>query len=95
MPKGYVIARATVTDPEAWAKYAAASGEVMKKFGGVVLARGGKSEVAEGDGRARNVLVEFPSYEQAHAYAFGPEYAEAKKLRRGAGDIDIVVVEGA
>ncbi|MFM1814040.1 MAG: hypothetical protein RLZ98_735 [Pseudomonadota bacterium] len=95
MPKAYLIARATVTDPEAWSKYAAAGGEVMKKFGGVPIARGGKSEVAEGNGRPRNVIIEFPSYEQAHAYAFGPEYAEVKKLRAGAGEIDIVIVEGA
>ena len=95
MPKAYLIARATVTNPEAWSRYAAAGTDVLKKFGGVPLARGGKSEVAEGEGRARNVIIEFPSYEQAHAYAFGPEYAEVKKLREGAGEMDIVIVEGA
>ncbi len=40
------------------------------------------------------MVLEFPSYEAAHGYAFSPEYAEAKKARQGAGTIDIVVVEG-
>jgi uncharacterized protein (DUF1330 family) len=48
----------------------------------------------EGTGVQRNVVLEFPSYEAALGYARSPEYAEAKKLRQGAGTIDIVVVEG-
>ena len=48
----------------------------------------------EGNGTARNVVLEFPSYEHAHGYATSPEYAEAKALRQGAGTLDITVVEG-
>jgi uncharacterized protein (DUF1330 family) len=95
MPKGYVIARAAVTNATQWAVYAAAAGEAIKKYGGKPLARGGRIEVAEGEGRARNVVLEFESYEAARTYAFSPEYAAARKLREGAGTIDIVVVEGA
>lgn len=95
MPKGYVIARAVVTNASQWAVYAAAAGEAIKKYGGKPLARGGRMEVAEGEGRARNVVLEFDSYEAARTYAFSPEYAAARKLREGAGYIDIVVVEGA
>lgn len=94
MPKGYVIAHAEVTNPEKWGQYAAKASEAIKKYGGRALARGGKCEIAEGKGVARNVVIEFDSYEAAHAYAFSPEYAEARKLREGAGTIDIVVVEG-
>ncbi len=63
-------------------------------YGGKPLVRGGPSTVAEGEGRARNVVLEFPSYEDAKAYAFSQEYAAARKLREGAGYIDIVAVEG-
>lgn len=94
MPKGYVIARAIVTNPTQWAVYAAAAGEAIAKYGGKPLARGGRIEIAEGEGRARNVVIEFESYEAARTYAFSPEYAAARKLREGAGKIDIVVVEG-
>lgn len=94
MPKGYVIARATVTDPAKWAEYVAKSKIAIDKFEGKPVVRGGKCEVIEGHGLARNVVLEFPSYEAALSYAKSPEYAAAKALRQGAGSIDIVVVEG-
>jgi uncharacterized protein (DUF1330 family) len=95
MPKGYVIARAVVTNATQWAVYAAAAGEAIKKYGGKPLVRGGQMSVAEGEGRARNVVLEFDSLEHAKAYAYSTEYAAARKLREGAGYIDLVVVEGA
>lgn len=95
MPKGYVIARAAVTHASKWAEYAALATEAIKKYGGKPLARGGQMTVAEGEGRARNVIIEFESFEAAKAYAFSQEYAAARKLREGAGVIDIVCVEGA
>jgi uncharacterized protein (DUF1330 family) len=94
MPKGYVIARAVVTNATQWAVYAAKAGEAIKQYGGKPLARGGRMETAEGEGRSRNVVIEFESFEQARAYAFSPEYAAARKLREGAGHMDLVVVEG-
>ena len=94
MPKGYVIARASVTNPEQWAKYAALAGEAIKKYHGTPLARGGRHEIVEGEGRPRNVVLEFASYDQALAYARSPEYAAARTLRAGAGTLEMVVVEG-
>lgn len=95
MAKGYVIARAIVTNPTAWAEYAAAAGAAMKIYGGTPIVRGGKVEIAEGEGRARNVVIQFDSFEAARTYANSPEYAAARKLREGAGVIDIVIVEGS
>jgi uncharacterized protein (DUF1330 family) len=94
MPKGYVIARAKVTNVTQWAVYAAAAGEAMKVYGGKPLARGGQMTVAEGEGRSRNVVIEFDSFAQAKLYAFSTEYAAARKLREGAGEMDLIVVEG-
>lgn len=94
MPKGYVIVRAEVTDAAKWAEYVAKAKVASDKFGGKPLARGGRSEVVEGAGRPRNVLLEFPTYEAALGYRNSPEYAEAKTLREGAGVMDMVVVEG-
>jgi uncharacterized protein (DUF1330 family) len=84
-----------VTDEAAYARYAHAATPVIQRYGGRVLVRGGTCRVLEGQGRARNVVIEFDSFEAARAYAFSPEYAAARKLREGAGLIDIVVVEGA
>ncbi len=42
MPKGYIIARVTVDDNEAYMRYAQAASVAMKKYGARILARGGK-----------------------------------------------------
>lgn len=94
MPKGYLIAHAHVTDPQKWAQYVAKASDVIKQYGGAPLVRGGRCETTEGNGCARNVILEFPTYEAAHAYATSTEYAEARQLRQGAGTIDITIVEG-
>lgn len=94
MPKGYVIAHAVVTDAEKWGQYVAKSKIACDKYGGVRIVSGGQSEIIEGNGTARNVVIEFPSYDAALGYANSPEYAEAKKLREGAGSLDMTIVEG-
>jgi uncharacterized protein (DUF1330 family) len=94
MPKGYVIAHATVTDPARWSEYVAKSKVALDKYEGRPIVRGGRCEIVEGNGVARNVVIEFPSYDHALGYARSPEYAMARKLREGAGTIDLVVVEG-
>lgn len=94
MPKGYVIAHAAVTNPEKWAEYVAKSKVALDKYEGRPIVRGGRCEIVEGTGTARNVVLEFPSYEHALGYAKSSEYATAKMARQGAGTIDITVVEG-
>jgi uncharacterized protein (DUF1330 family) len=94
MAKGYVIAHASVTDPEKWAQYAAKTTAALDKYEGRPIVRGGKCEIIEGNGTSRNVVLEFPSYQHALSYATSAEYAAAKVLRQGAGTIDITVVEG-
>lgn len=94
MPKGYVIARANVINASQWAVYAADAFKAVVQYGGKPLVRGGAMTVAEGQGMARNVVYEFESFEAAKAYAFSSEYAAARRLREGAGSIDIIVVEG-
>jgi uncharacterized protein (DUF1330 family) len=94
MPKGYVISRVDVTNPEAYARYAAESTKVIAAHGGRALARGGRSEALEGKARARNVVLEFDSYEAARGYFYSAEYQAARALREGAAEIEMVVVEG-
>ena len=94
MPKGYVIVRVEVTDQEKWAEYLAKAKVALEKYEGKPIVRGGKMESIEGSSRPRNTVLEFPSFEQARGYATSPEYAEAKKVRQGAGTLDMIVVEG-
>ena len=94
MPKGYYIARVSVVDPEGYKAYAAAAIEAIRKYGGRPLARGGRSEILEGEGRNRNVVLEFDSLEQARTFYHSPEYQAAIKHRLGLAVADIVIVEG-
>lgn len=95
MPKGYIISRVDIKDPEAYAKYAEASTKAIAAYGGKPLVRGGKSEALEGHARKRNVVLEFESYEAARKYYHSPEYQAAKAFRERAADMEIVLVEGA
>lgn len=95
MPKAYVIARVTVTDPEAYAEYAKGATEAMRLYDGRPLARGGAYEALEGPARPRNVVIEFASMEQARRYYRSPEYQAAKAKREGACEAEFVLVEGA
>jgi uncharacterized protein (DUF1330 family) len=94
MAKGYWIARVTVTDPDQYKHYAESAPLAFKKFNATILARGGRHAVLEGQGRARNVVIEFPSFEDAVACYHSPEYQSARAKRQGAGEADIVIVEG-
>jgi uncharacterized protein (DUF1330 family) len=94
MPKGYWIGRIDVTDPDAYRKYVAADAVAFAKYGARFLVRGGKADAVEGTGRQRNVVIEFPSYDQAVACWRSPEYVKAREFRVGAAVADIVIVEG-
>ena len=95
MPYGYVIAQITVTDAEVYPKYVAMVQPIIAKFGGEFLVRGGKSESHEGEPPGeRNVVIRFPSYEQAREWYHSPDYAEAKKLRMSASTSVQTIVEG-
>jgi len=92
--KGYWIARVTVTDPDQYKLYAEAAPEAFRKYGAKVLARGGRSQQVEGEGRPRNVVIEFASFDDALACYNSPEYQAARARRANAGEAEIVLVEG-
>jgi uncharacterized protein (DUF1330 family) len=94
MPKGYVISRVDITNPDAYARYAAAATKAIAEHGGKPLARGGRSEALEGAARTRNVVLEFESYEAARNYFHSEQYQAARALRAGAAEIEMVLVEG-
>lgn len=94
MPKAYWIAQVVVSNPEQYKLYAESAPVAFKKYGASILARGGRFGQMEGEGRPRNVVIEFPSYEDAVACYNSPEYQSAKAKRQGAGSANIVIVEG-
>ena len=89
----YWIAHVTVTDEEAYARYAALATEAIAAHGGEFLARGGRHRQMEGRDHARNVVVRFPSFEDAVACYESPAYRAALSHAAGAAERDLVIVE--
>jgi uncharacterized protein (DUF1330 family) len=91
----YVIALINVTDPEGFAPYRDMATSSIAQSGGRYLARGGRSEVLEGETDAnRFVIVEFDTYEQAKKWFDSPEYEAAKPHRRKNSTSTLMLVEG-
>jgi len=94
MPKGYWIVHVDVTDQEQFKAYAQANTEALTKYGARFLVRAGEFSVPEGQTRARNTIVEFPSYQTALDCWHSPEYQAAMQHRLPAATMDLVIIEG-
>ncbi len=93
----YWVARSKVNNPDQYKKYADLVPGILEKFGAKFLARGGKFEILEGPEKfERFIVIEFPSFEKAVGCHDSPEYREAAAHRKknGAGELEIVIVEG-
>ncbi len=92
----YWVARSKINDPVEYKKYTDRVPAILARYGGKVLARGGRFEILEGPQKFhRFVVVEFASLEQAVACHESPEYREAAAFRAGgAGEVELVIVEG-
>jgi uncharacterized protein (DUF1330 family) len=91
-----MVVNANVNDPTGYAEYQQRVPDVLKKFGGKFLVRGGKHEILEGQPDiVRSVLLEFPSVPEAKRFWDSPEYGALKKLRAGKAKLDVYLVEGA
>lgn len=95
MAKGYWIARVDVNDPDRYPDYVNTAKPAFERFGAKFLARGGETHSLEGENRARNVVIEFPSVQHALDCYNSPEYQAAVKIRQSVADSELIIVEGA
>jgi len=92
----YWIARSKINDPVEYKKYTDLAGDIVKAFGGKVLARGGRFQIMEGPEHFhRFIVVEFPTFEDAVTCFNSPEYQSASEFRRhnAAGEVENVIVD--
>lgn len=87
------IAHVTVTDEEAYKKYAAGATEVIAAHGGEFIARGGRYVQLEGKERPRNVVARFPDIETAEKCYYSDAYQSALNHARGASERELLIVE--
>ncbi|GAA6187269.1 DUF1330 domain-containing protein [Litorivita sp. NS0012-18] len=87
------IAHVTVTDPDAYAKYAELAGPAIAAHGGAFIARGARFVQLEGKERPRNVVARFPSLEDAEKCYHSDAYQAALNHARGASERELMIVE--
>jgi uncharacterized protein (DUF1330 family) len=91
----YWIARSKITDPVTYKKYTDRVPEIIGRYGGKVLARGGRCQIMAGpEYFQRYVVIEFPTFEQGVACFESPEYQAASVFRKAGGEVETVIVQG-
>lgn len=94
----YMIVTAKIADRDAFINgYGTAAAKLVEQFGGKYVMRGPGAELLEGDfgDGASMVISEWPDKAAAKAFWNSPEYAEAKKLRAGIADCQVLLIEAA
>ena len=91
----YMIARINVTDWDRYNEYIKVTPDIITKYGGRFIVRGGESVTLEGPQENwRIVVVEFPDLAKAKEFYNSPEYSDAKKIREDAAEAQFVAVPG-
>lgn len=90
----YWIAHVSVHDPEVYGKYAKLATEAIAEHGGEFLARATRTVWLEGRERERNVVVRFPSVEDAERCYRSPTYQKALEFANASAKRDLCIVEG-
>ncbi|MFT5739407.1 MAG: hypothetical protein ACI9LO_000911 [Planctomycetota bacterium] len=90
----YWVAHVEVTDPDVYAEYASRATAAIEAHGGEFLARATRTVWLEGNERARNVVVRFPSLEDAERCYRSAAYQEAVVYARKSAVRDLCIIEG-
>ncbi len=91
----YLVVEAVIADREKFAAYARQVPELVARFGGEYVVLGGEQETLEGDwGGQRIVMHRWPDMASARDFWNSPDYAQVRKLREGAGEFRVLLVEG-
>ena len=92
---GYAITQIEVTNPEDYKQYLAKVTDIVTKFGGEYLVRGGdiKSDTTSWKPK-RVVILEFPTLEDLNNFRDSEEYKPVAAIRLKASTSEGFVVEG-
>jgi uncharacterized protein (DUF1330 family) len=91
----YIIVETDIHDAEQYERYKEASPAAVTAGGGRFLVRGGELAVLEGDWHPRRlVMLEFEDLDAAKRFYASREYQEAKRLREGAANLNMVAMAG-
>lgn len=92
----YRIVTASIADRDAFLSgYAVRAAELVPRFGGRYILRGPGAELLEGSfGQGASMVIsEWPDKAAVHRFWNSPDYQEARKLREGIADCQLLVIE--
>lgn len=91
----YWLARSKVNNPKDYKRYTDLVPDILRKYGGKPLSRGGKYQIMEGpEYFNRFIVVEFPTMQDAIDCFESDEYQTAAAFRRdGSGEVENVIVD--
>lgn len=91
----YVIVNIDVQDLIIYEEYKRLAPASIAQYGGKYLARGGATEVLEGDWTPKRfVILQFESVARAKEWLNSPEYSLARSLRQQSATTEMIVTEG-
>ena len=95
MSTAYLIAHLKVKNSENYKEYVEKVPEIVKKYGGEYLVRGGEYSVVEGeDNYPRIIVIKFPSYEKALEWYHSEDYKPIKDIRLKNSEGSSIIVKG-
>ena len=90
-----LIAESRTKDAEAYARYQAQVPDIISKYGGRYIVRGGSITPVSGDwSPERIIILEFESLDHLHRCFSSPEYRKIAPLHDTGADFRSVIVEG-
>lgn len=92
---GYWVVRGSAIRNQAAAdEYVSMWLPIAQKYGAEVIAGKGRIDTREGKAFPRQLIIRFPSYDDAVSCYEDPDYARAMKAARQAFDRELSILEG-
>ena len=90
----YVIVVVEVGDPDGYAEYRPLAAASVARHGGRYIARGGETEVLEGEWSSRIVVLEFDTLDAARTWYRSEDYQACLPIRHRTSRGRMIAVEG-
>jgi uncharacterized protein (DUF1330 family) len=91
----YVVGDIHITDPVAFQTHVPSALATIARFGGRVIAGGGKIDLLEGDPMPERIfIIEFPTADAARQWYRSDDYQTALETRLSASEGRVFLIEG-
>lgn len=91
----YIIVQINITNKEPYKEYLRQVTNIVEKYGGEYIVRGGKNETMLGSWEyERTVVIKFANYKIALDWYNSKEYSPIRKIREDNSIGNLIIIEG-